>query len=528
MSQDKTTPLHDSMGETSEEDLSGRVIDERYELVRLVGRGGMGAVYEARHGTTLKRCALKLLSSPDLVSHPALVKRFFREAKAGAAVESDHIVQVFDSGTDAATGWPFIAMELLNGEDVSDTIARLGAIEPRAAGKIALQAATGLSRAHELSIFHRDIKPANLFITRRDAGDCVVKILDFGIAKVLENFSDTNAALTHTGNMLGTPLYMSPEQARGAGKIDARSDVWSLGMVLYELLSGALPYEGVTSLAELMVEILTAEIAPLQDRAPWVPAELAEITQRAISRNLEHRYADAGALRDALAAALGGDRLDPSEIVSVTTEQRGSVAPRLKSTAQGVAHTADVTGAEDSPKPRAKWPIVVLGVTGISAVVATAVIATSHPKAPALPPAPVASEAPASATVTPSVVEPAPKSQSYFLPVEPAGAQVKVDGKLLSVTDGGIELSGAVGDTREVDLSLGDRHKNVRVALTREGLLPDRLMLDDTRAKPTAPAARPASTPPPKLPDQKRPEPKAKPAIKKKPELSTSTSEFDG
>ena len=306
------------------------VIAGKYKLVRLIGQGGMGAVYEGRNLTTTKRCAVKLLLSPELAGNADIVKRFHREARACAVIESDHTVEVFDSGADPQTGTPYMVMELLQGEDVESLRTRLSPLSPVAAAKIVLQAATGLAKAHEAGIVHRDIKPANLFISRRDSGELIVKLLDFGIAKIkMENFAQTATGLTRTGAMLGTPLYMSPEQTKGASAVDPRTDVWSLGMVLYHLLSGSLPYPEDPSFAELMVAILTADIPLLQDRAPWVVPELAEVTHKAISRALDKRYLHAGEFRDALTALLPpSPRLLPEELVAVPQEQRDFVAPR--------------------------------------------------------------------------------------------------------------------------------------------------------------------------------------------------------
>ncbi|HVJ17096.1 MAG TPA: serine/threonine-protein kinase [Polyangiaceae bacterium] len=254
--------------ETPTDPMVGTTIADKYELVRLVGLGGMGAVYEGRNAATLKRVAVKILNSPELAQSPQVVKRFFREARASSVIESDHVVQVFDSGTDPNTGHPYMVMELLNGQDLEHTLQHYGALAPLPAAKLVLQAATGLAKAHEQGIVHRDIKPANLYLTNRENGELVIKILDFGIAKVkMEALSETASGMTREGSMLGTPLYMSPEQAKGSTQIDARSDVWSLGVVLYELLCGTLPYADASSLGELMVHIITSDIPLLQDKA---------------------------------------------------------------------------------------------------------------------------------------------------------------------------------------------------------------------------------------------------------------------
>src|SRR5258706_5769467 len=348
----------------------GTVIAEKYELIRLLGQGGMGAVYEGRNASTLKRCAVKVLVSPELAGHQEAVKRFFREARASSVIESDHIVQIFDSGSDPKTGFPYMVMELLSGEDLEHTLRRYGALQPLVAAKLMLQASMGLAKAHEHQTVHRDIKPANIFLTRRESGELVIKILDFGIAKVkMEKFSETSSGLTRDGSMLGTPLYMSPEQAKGAPNIDVRSDVWSLGIVLYELLSGALPYADANSLGELMVAIITADLPLIQDKAPWVPPELAEITHRAISRDINRRFQSAGELRDALAAIVpDGARITPDMLQGIDPNHRAYVAPRLQMTDDGMLRATTRTGLAVTqmgpPKKKSNAGVVIGAVMG--------------------------------------------------------------------------------------------------------------------------------------------------------------------
>src|SRR5262249_5226369 len=161
---------------------------------------------------------VKLLTSREIGG--ALSRRFFREAKASAAIESDHIVTVFDSGTDPATSYPYMVMEVLQGEDLEHATTRCAPIAPEVAARLGLQATAGLAKAHRTGIVHRDVKPANLFLCQRDSGELLVKVLDFGIAKVvIEAFVGTGGGLTRTGSLLGTPLYMSPEQAQGMSEI---------------------------------------------------------------------------------------------------------------------------------------------------------------------------------------------------------------------------------------------------------------------------------------------------------------------
>ncbi len=485
-----------SIGDTGASSVIGQQIAGKYELIRLVGQGGMGAVYEGRNIVTLKRCAVKLLLSPELATMPHVVKRFFREAQASSVVESEHIVQIFDSGADPRTGFPYMVMELLQGEDLEGTLRRLGALHPAAAAKVALQAAIGLARAHDGGIVHRDIKPANLFLARRDMGDLLVKLLDFGIAKVkMENYTETSQGLTRTGSMLGTPLYMSPEQAKGAADIDARSDVWSLGGVLYELLTGRLPYGDSNSLGELMVSIITSDIPLIQDRAPWVPAELAEIVHRAISRDIDKRYRNAGEFRDALAHLVPeGPRLTPQLLVPVNAEQKAFVAPRLALSDDGLlraraarTQTAVSQTADTSPRKRSAAPAVAAAAAVLAIAAAGAGGVAWKLTRPPPPPEPARSViATVSApSATAPLVEPVQTPvASYDLAVGPEDVQVEVDGEKRQVSAGKLKLTGAPGSTFKIVLSRGGDRAEHRVAVTLSGLVPERLEL---RARPIAP-----------------------------------------
>jgi serine/threonine protein kinase len=225
-----------------------------------------------------------------------------------------------------------LVMEYLEGEDVEATKARLGAMNPSACLKIVLQAAIGLARAHGAGIIHRDIKPANLFLTTNDGGDLIVKILDFGIAKIkVDRLLGTSTGITRSQVLLGTPLYMSPEQCKGAAKIDARSDVWSLGVVLWELLSGASPFRQPRSLGALMASIITEELPLIQDLAPWVSSPVAELVHQAMSRDIEKRYGSAAELRDALLRVTpGGPHLQAAMLGRVGLEERSTLAARYE------------------------------------------------------------------------------------------------------------------------------------------------------------------------------------------------------
>ncbi|AUX42889.1 protein kinase [Sorangium cellulosum] len=310
----------------------GTIIDGKYQIRKLLGEGAMGSVYEAEHTGTGRRCAVKVISSADLTRDPKVVSRFQREARAAGAIDTQHITQVLDAGVDRASSLPFLAMEYLAGEDVHQLIKRVGPLAPDLALRIVAQSCLGLQKAHEASVVHRDIKPHNLFLARRDAGEILVKLLDFGIAKVkMDRANETEGAdLTRTGNLIGSPLYMSPEQARGQKEIDYRTDIWSLGAVLYQALTGRTPYHHITALGELIISICSEPPPPVQEFAPWVPPEVAAIVHRCLQQPAGQRYQSAqemfGAIRPLLPYGWG---IHESMLVPLTENMLRQSAPRL-------------------------------------------------------------------------------------------------------------------------------------------------------------------------------------------------------
>src|SRR5262245_378918 len=229
---------------SASETLVGKRI-HKYEIVRVIGQGGMGTVYEALNTTINKRVAMKFVDA-EVARNKDAAARFQREAEAASAVESAHIVEIFDSGT-TDDGTPYIVMELLRGEDLGHRIKRCGRLDVKEALHITAQILRGLNRAHQAGIIHRDLKPDNIFLVDRDDDSSFAKILDFGISKVNRSAEGTPVhTLTRQGTVLGTPFYMSPEQAQALSDIDDRTDLWSVGAILYECLSGRVPHNGAT------------------------------------------------------------------------------------------------------------------------------------------------------------------------------------------------------------------------------------------------------------------------------------------
>lgn len=302
--------------------MSGTTIADRYELGDRLGSGGMSTVYRATDRVLERTVAVKVLAE-HLSDDEKFVARFRREALAVAKLVHPNIVQVYDTGVDA--GRHFIVMEYVEGKSGAQLLQRDGALRPGTAVEIAAQACTGLEYAHRQGIIHRDVKPGNLLVIGGPAGgpaEMTVKIADFGIARAAEQ-----TRLTQVGSVVGTAAYLSPEQSRGE-EATPISDVYSLGVVVYQLLTARLPYEG-NSLAELAIRRENERPLPPSSYAPDVPEALSQAVLRALENEPEARYVDALALASALRAGLSG--IPPADdaatnVVAGTAATR--VAPR--------------------------------------------------------------------------------------------------------------------------------------------------------------------------------------------------------
>ncbi len=272
-----------------------RVLDGKYRLGRLIGEGGMGAVYEARHEGLQALVAVKLLSEHGSLDQKA-VTRFRREARAMGAIRHENVVAVMDTGTDEY-GVPFLVMELLEGESLAAVLRREHALSPALSCWIASQALSGLGAAHERGVVHRDLKPGNVFLARLSDGSHRVKILDFGISKLGGDSSTLD--VTAEGSLIGTPHFMAPEQITGEAPADARGDLYAVGVLLYRMVAGCLPYTG-RSADALYQQVLRGGAESPRKYNPQVPPELEAVIMRAMSPDRAKRYQDAAAFRAAL------------------------------------------------------------------------------------------------------------------------------------------------------------------------------------------------------------------------------------
>jgi serine/threonine protein kinase len=283
----------------------GDTIAGKYVLDRLLGQGGMGAVFAAKHIKLSKAVAIKIMLADT--SNPEAAQRFINEGRAAANIQNEHVVRVDD--VDEEMGYAYMVLELLDGEDLAQVLERDAAkrLQPQVVVGYVLQALRGVAQAHAIGIVHRDLKPSNLFLARRKDGTVVVKVLDFGISKAQGSsaLAASPSALTSTKAMLGSPLYMSPEQLRSSKSVDHRADIWAMGVILYELMTGHLPFMG-DNLGELFAAILETDPTPIRARSPEVPPGLEEVVMRCLQRKPENRYGSATELADALAPFASG------------------------------------------------------------------------------------------------------------------------------------------------------------------------------------------------------------------------------
>jgi serine/threonine-protein kinase len=341
----------------SEIDMIGRVIANRYRLTAQLGAGGMGSVWRAEHLTLGSPVAVKLID--ELIARdPGVRARFEREAQAAAALRSPHVVQILDYGIDDET--PFIAMELLDGESLEERLTRVGRLSVEETLRVLTHVARAIGKAHDAGVIHRDLKPGNIFLVRNDDEE-VAKVLDFGIAKT----ERTSATATRTGAMIGTPAYMSPEQAQGTKQVDGRTDLWAMGAIAFECLSGRLVFEG-EALGELVLQICTKPLPVPSTLAP-VPPEFDAWFARALDRAPEARFQTAKELADALREAFGAPRSRLSALPA-SHPSSGPVSAPLAARQPEFAATVDSAPSLTLPSESSATPASVPVQTTVGSV----------------------------------------------------------------------------------------------------------------------------------------------------------------
>ncbi|MBX3231546.1 MAG: serine/threonine protein kinase [Labilithrix sp.] len=444
---------------------TGQLLDGKYLVGRVIGSGAVGIVFEAKNVELDETVAIKCLR-PEMLVDNAMVGRFAREAKAAAAIKSEYVATVHDVGT-TPEGMPYMVMEYLDGKDLGSVVEETGTVGPRTAVEYALQVCEALAVAHSKGIVHRDIKPENLLLTERAGGIRIVKVLDFGISKAaLSGSIFKNAVpLVKTVNLMGTPLYMSPEQVRVTDSVDVRSDIWSLGMVIYEMLTGQTAFDG-QSITEICAAILEAQPRPIEMFRNDLPSGLVEVITKCLQKDANKRFQNIAELAVALmpfgpkrtrlnveravavlqAAGQATANLQvnstmppaPSDFLYTPIPRAPGLptdtssppippssvpiaAPSAPASAPQVSSI--VAATESAPPPEKKRGFaIVLGVLAVAAIVAGALAATyraspppataaapvATPETKTSPPAPVTAAAPPATTTTAAAPSAAP------------------------------------------------------------------------------------------------------------------------
>jgi serine/threonine-protein kinase len=437
----------------------GEVLDGKYEIERLLGEGGMGEVYVARHKHIGKDVAIKFLRR-DLTSDDDAVTRFAREARAAAAVGHRGIVDIYDVGA-CSDGSPYLVMELLDGASLRTVLEGHAPLTVGQTAAIVSELLSALAAAHDKGVVHRDLKPDNVFIERSD-GPLSVKLLDFGIAKMAEG---AGLRVTQTGRPMGTAPYMSPEQARGARDLDARVDVYAVGVMLYESLAGRLPFDA-DNYNAMIVQILTEPAPALRTLRPDLPVEIDELVMRALAKDARQRFQTAEELLSALrphADHAAARRLVPA--VKRSSPELAT-APTIRGTEVPVVSAAERLTRTGALAARRRWfrslAVVALAVLGLSTAWR---LSRTEPR-PATPsPASRASREPPP-PVRPAIV-------TITVEGAPRGARVVFDGAL--VTELPIRIAPratmaplrveADGFAPQTQMVLPTRDRRVRVSL---------------------------------------------------------------
>ncbi len=328
--------------------IGGELLAGKYRVERVIGEGGMGVVLAARHEALATNVAIKLLRTSAL-EHTDVVGRFMREARAAVSLRSEHVARVFDVGN-LEDGRPYIVMERLEGKDLGDVIDH-GAFVPVAdAVDYVMQACEAIAEAHAAGIVHRDLKPKNLFLTHAVHGRPLVKVLDFGISKIETRGGAQEMQLTRTTEVIGSPSYMSPEQLRSSRNVDARTDIWALGVILYELLTKRVPFYAET-VTELVLVVVTEKEPPVRSLRPDCPEGLEAIVARCLQKQPEHRFQSVVELVQALEPYAHGVQASITERVRAVAGASGrGLPPAPSSGPMPAGGTAPVPSATPSSR----------------------------------------------------------------------------------------------------------------------------------------------------------------------------------
>jgi serine/threonine-protein kinase len=398
-------PVEDPRTPGEIDPLIGQVLSDRYRILRKIGQGGMGVVYLSEHALIEKKIALKVLF-PELTRRAELVARFLQEAKSASRIDHENVIGISDFGQ-LPDGLVYIAMEYLDGVDLGQILRTDGAIPWERARPILMQIAKGLRAAHEHGIIHRDMKPENVFVIQREGRPDFIKVLDFGIAKVVGLDGD-GPRLTQAGAIFGTPEYMSPEQAQGQMP-DHRVDVYALGCLMYQMLTGVVPFQAESFMA-ILAKHMMEPVTPLRQRRPDldIPEEVERIAMRALAKERDQRWPDMNAFHRALGSAGEEGRAEPSRPNAAPVTAYVHRSPAEPNAGAGAADAAAAAPADTvlDPPPGSPGPsrrAIAGGVAAVLLVGAGAIwLALRSPAAPSALSAPSPSSAAASSPTGPA------------------------------------------------------------------------------------------------------------------------------
>jgi serine/threonine-protein kinase len=412
----------------------GQVIANKYQVEGVLGEGGMGVVVSAWHLGLEQRVAIKLLLSHMRDAEGSALERFQREARAAARIRSEYVCRVLDTGS-LEDGTPFLVMEYLEGADLADELLRRGRFEVAEAVRYVREACLALIEAHQAGVIHRDLKPANLFLVQRPDGARSIKVVDFGVSKSISRSGTPHLTLTKTSAMVGSPIYMSPEQLSSSKDVDGRTDIWALGTILYELITGRTPFYG-ESIPQLVNAVLNTEPDGFAALGITAPAGLEQVVRRALSKQRDGRFANARELFTALGPYVSDA---PGSISGTVATQKTPLPTRSmnidNSASPASAPVISVPDASGSKRTRfALLAVLLIAVAGIAALLSRRSPPASEARVPSSPAAPAREAGMAPAPVGESTraaqVGPTAPASEGVLSGQPAAHSAEADAQM--------------------------------------------------------------------------------------------------
>lgn len=467
------------------DDLVGTILNERYQILRLLNEGGMAKIYVAIHKVLRREVAIKVLKG-GCADDVDVVQRFINEGRAAGNLGHPNIVECTDIGT-TADGKPYLVLELLTGHSLADEIKRSGPMTIGRAAKIASRIADALATAHVSGIVHRDLKSDNVFLSRKRGVVDWVKVLDFGVSKF-----DSEPVGTQKGSMLGTPDFMAPEQVVDAGAVDLRADIYALGVILYEMLTGRRPFHGIAF--PMVLYAIAHEPPPaLESFRKDIPPELVALVNKAMAKRPEERQSSMYELLAGLEPFADRISMDASmDDLVASSSARLSVLPfselhmdpdeeRRRSSSSGAAPTSS-TLPNPSQTRNARAAVSGIGGFGFISLLIVAALGfiwwrSSHPGGSAAP--------------QPATEQAHQEGKEVALTITPPNATVEIDGRLVVVTNGMVKVQGAIGTVHYVRAFVGIHEAREKVVISVDGAIPSRVdvAVPGPSAAPTAPVA---------------------------------------